>query len=37
MHPVELIEPTTNAFEPVYQEWKELLDLQLSVVKEKQL
>jgi xylulokinase len=37
MHPVQLIEPTTQDFEPVYQEWKEMLDKQLSLVKEKQL
>jgi xylulokinase len=37
MHPVQLIEPTSGLFEPVYQEWKELLDKHLSTIKEKQL
>jgi xylulokinase len=28
-HPVQLIEPSTQQFEPVYQEWKALLEKQL--------
>ncbi|MDB5157947.1 MAG: carbohydrate kinase [Mucilaginibacter sp.] len=31
MHPLQLIEPTSTAFEPVYQEWKSLLVKQLSI------
>ena len=37
MHPVQLVEPTSNLFEPVYQEWKELLGKHLSIAKHKQL
>ncbi|HTH82012.1 MAG TPA: FGGY family carbohydrate kinase [Mucilaginibacter sp.] len=37
MHPVQLVEPTSNLFEPVYQEWKDLLDKHLLIAKEKQL
>ncbi|MEO6850160.1 MAG: carbohydrate kinase, partial [Mucilaginibacter sp.] len=29
-HPVQLVEPTSKHFEPVYQEWKALLEKQLS-------
>jgi xylulokinase len=32
MERVQIIEPTTTAFEPVYQEWKALLVKQLSIV-----
>jgi len=31
MQPLQLIEPNTDAFEPVYQEWKDLLLKQLSI------
>ncbi|MFD2874027.1 xylulokinase [Mucilaginibacter ximonensis] len=31
MHPLQLIEPNTSAFEPIYQEWKSLLLKQLSI------
>jgi len=37
MHPVQLVEPTSSLFEPVYQEWKELLGKHLSIAKNKQL
>ena len=37
MHPVQLIEPTSKMFEPVYQEWKGLLTQQLTILKDKQL
>jgi len=37
MHPVQLIEPTSKMFEPVYQEWKGLLTQQLTIIKNKQL
>ncbi len=37
MHAVQLIEPTSDLFEPVYQEWKGLLSKHLSIAKEKQL
>jgi xylulokinase len=30
MHPIQLIEPTDDGIEPVYQEWKNLLEQQLS-------
>ena len=30
MHPIQLIEPDGHAIEPVYQEWKQLLQRQLS-------
>jgi xylulokinase len=29
-HPVQLVEPTSHLFEPVYQEWKELLSKHLQ-------
>lgn len=29
MHPIQLIEPSGNAMEPIYQEWKHLLQQQL--------
>ena len=32
IHPVQLIEPTSKQFEPVYSEWKELLEKQLQKI-----
>jgi xylulokinase len=33
MHPVQLVEPSTKQLESVYQEWKTLLEKQLSEIK----
>lgn len=34
MKSIQTVEPTTSAYEPVYQEWKELLETQLNSNKE---